>query len=333
MLTLTLPLSLSPNTPPLRIPVAQNDSQSRTLIFRLTAPSGAPNLPDGAIVTMDGTKPDGKSFSHTGTLANDRATVTLTRQMCAVAGEVPCQLTITHGDEILGSARFFLMVQEAAIPTDPDLSASELTAFQELRNQAPGWVSAASESAAAAANSASAAASVVETHDQNLSAHATLLAGKANICPAAAPGNLAGLGTHGQLMDLGFRVNVGTWTPVVSGAKSYSSQIGTYCHIGNLAILQFSVYGSFGGDVTKKISITGCPITPESVSGGGGTLSGYTAAANVVFSGWSLSSAGVISPVGQETGTSASHKYSSDQIFEKASGDFSASGTIAVRMA
>ena len=333
MLTLTLPLSLSPNTPPLRIPVAQNDSQSRTLIFRLTAPSGAPNLPDGAIVTMDGTKPDGRSFSHTGTLANDRATVTLTRQMCAVAGEVPCQLTITHGDEILGSARFFLMVQEAAIPTDPDLSASELTAFQELRNQAPGWVSAASESAAAAANSASAAASVVETHDQNLSAHATLLAGKANICPAAAPGNLAGLGTHGQLMDLGFRVNVGTWTPVVSGAKSYSSQIGTYCHIGNLAILQFSVYGSFGGDVTKKISITGCPITPESVSGGGGTLSGYTAAANVVFSGWSLSSAGVISPVGQETGTSASHKYSSDQIFEKASGDFSASGTIAVRMA
>lgn len=333
MLTLTLPLSLSPNTPPLRIPVAQNDSQSRTLIFRLTAPSGAPNLPDGAIVTMDGTKPDGKSFSHTGTLANDRATVTLTRQMCAVAGEVPCQLTITHGDEILGSARFFLMVQEAAIPTDPDLSASELTAFQELRNQAPGWVSAASESAAAAANSASAAASVVETHDQNLSAHATLLAGKANICPAAAPGNLAGLGTYGQLMDLGFRVNVGTWTPVVSGAKSYSSQIGTYCHIGNLAILQFSVYGSFGGDVTKKISITGCPITPESVSGGGGTLSGYTAAANVVFSGWSLSSAGVISPVGQETGTSASHKYSSDQIFEKASGDFSASGTIAVRMA
>lgn len=333
MLTLTLPLSLSPNTPPLRIPVAQNDSQSRTVIFRLTAPSGAPNLPDGAIVTMDGTKPDGKSFSHTGTLANDRATVTLTRQMCAVAGEVPCQLTITHGDEILGSARFFLMVQEAAIPTDPDLSASELTAFQELRNQAPGWVSAASESAAAAANSASAAASVVETHDQNLSAHATLLAGKANICPAAAPGNLAGLGTSGQLMDLGFRVSVGTWTPVVSGAKSYTSQIGTYCHIGNLAILQFSVYGSFGGNVTEKISITGCPITPESVSGGGGALSGYTAAANVVFSGWSLSRAGVISPVGQETGTSASHKYSSDQIFEKASGDFSASGTIALRMA
>lgn len=333
MLTLTLPLSLSPNTPPLRIPVAQNDSQSRTLIFRLTAPSGAPNLPDGAIVTMDGTKPDGKSFSHTGTLANDRATVTLTRQMCAVAGEVPCQLTITHGDEILGSARFFLMVQEAAIPGDPDLSASELTAFQELRNQAPGWVSAASESAAAAANSAASAASVVETHDQNLSAHATLLAGKANTCPAATPGNLAGLGTSGQLMDLGFRMNVGTWTPVVSGAKSYTSQIGTYCHIGKLAILQFSVYGSFGGNVTEKISITGCPITPESVSGGGGALSGYTAAANVVFSGWSLSRAGVISPVGQETGTSASHKYSSDQIFEKASGDFSASGTIAVRMA
>lgn len=344
MLTLTIPLSLSPNTPPMRIPVSQNDNQSRTLIFRLTAPSGAPNLPDGAIVTMDGTKPDGKSFSHTGTLANDRATVTLTQQMCAVAGEVCCQLTITHGDEILGSAPFFLMVQEHAIPGDPDLSQSELTAFQELRNQAPGWVSAASESAAAAANSASesaasaansasAAAAVVEAHNANLSAHATLLAGKVNLCPAATAGNLAGLGTSGQLMDLGMRVNLGTWTPVVSGAKSYTSQIGTYCHIGKLAILQFYVYGTFAGDVTEKISITGCPVTLESASGGGGTLSGYTASANVVFTGWSINRAGVISPVGQETGTSASHKYSSDQIFEKESGDFSASGTIAVRMA
>ena len=332
MITQTYTLSLQPGGVPLRIPCVQRDANSRDISFDLTSGGVAFSPPDGAVVTIDGTKPDGKSFSTAGAISGGKITVTLSQQMAAVAGDVPCQLTITHGDEILGSARFFLMVQEAAIPTDPDLSASELTAFQELRNQAPGWVSAASESAAAAANSASAAASVVETHDQNLSAHATLLAGKANICPAAAPGNLAGLGTHGQLMDLGFRVNVGTWTPVVSGAKSYSSQIGTYCHIGNLAILQFSVNGTFAGSATEKITITGCPITPESVSGGGGTLSGYTAAANVVFSGWRLNSAGVISPVGQETGTSASHKYSSDQIFEKASGDFSASGTIAVRM-
>ncbi len=332
MLTLTIPLSLSPNTPPVRIPCAQNDKQSRTLVFRLTAPSGAPNLPDGAVVTMDGTKPDGKSFSHTGALVNDRATVTLTQQMCAVAGEVRCQLTVTHGDEVLGSAPFFLAVQESAIPGDPDLSQSELTAFQELRNQAPGWVSAASESATAAANSAASAASVVETHDQSLSAHSTLFAHKVNLCTPSAAGNVAGLGASGQLMDLGMRLNYGTWTPVVPGAQSYTGQIGTYFLIGSLAILQFYVYGTFAGDVTEKISITGCPVSPAIGSGGGGTLSGYTASSNVVFTGWSINRAGVISPVGQETGTSASHKYSSDQIFEKASGDFSASGTIAVRI-
>ena len=333
MITQTYTLPLQPGGVPLRIPCVQRDANSRDISFDLTSGGVAFSPPDGAVVTFDGTKPDGKSFSTAGAISGTKITVTLSQQMTAVAGDVPCQLTITSGTAVLGTARFILAVSEAAIPTDPDLSTSDMSVFETLKNSAAQSAITAAEQAAAAANSASAAASAVETHDQNLSAHATLLAGKADICPAAAPGNLAGLGTHGQLMDLGFRVNVGTWKPVVSGAKSYSSQIGTYCHIGNLAILQFSVYGSFGGDVTKKISITGCPITPESVSGGGGALSGYTAAANVVFSGWSLSRAGVISPVGQETGTSASHKYSSVQIFEKASGDFSASGTIAVRMA
>jgi|GEM_PF-4105694 len=332
MITQTYTLPLQPGGVPLRIPCVQRDANSRDISFDLTSGGVAFSPPDGAVVTFDGTKPDGKSFSTAGAISGTKITVTLSQQMTAVAGDVPCQLTITSGTAVLGTARFILAVSEAAIPTDPDLSTSDMSVFETLKNSAAQSAITAAEQAAAAANSASAAASVVETHDQNLSAHATLLAGKADICPAAAPGNLAGLGTHGQLMDLGFRVNVGTWKPVVSGAKSYSSQIGTYCHIGNLAILQFSVYGSFGGDVTKKISITGCPITPESVSGGGGALSGYTAAANVVFSGWSLNSAGIISPVGQEVGTTTAWKWEKTEIYQTVSNVFSASGTIAFRV-
>lgn len=213
MLTLTLPLSLSPNTPPLRIPVAQNDSQSRTLIFRLTAPSGAPNLPDGAIVTMDGHQARRQELLPHGTLANDRATVTLTRQMCAVAREValpadhhpwgrnPWQRAVfpdgaggrdphgppTSAPPSLPPSRSSAIRPRAGSPPPPKVPPPPQTPHPPphrwwkptIRISPPCYAS----------------------------------GGKANICPAAAPGNLAGLGTHGQLMDLGFRVNVGTWTP------------------------------------------------------------------------------------------------------------------------
>lgn len=332
MITQTYTLSLQPGGVPLRIPCVQRDANSRDISFDLTSCGVAVSPPDGAVATFDGTKPDGKSFSTAGTISGTKITVTLSQQMTAVAGDVPCQLTITSGTAVLGTARFILAVSAAAIPTDPDLSTSDMSVFETLKNSAAQSAITAAEQAAAAANSASSAASVVETHDQNLSAHATLLAGKANICPAAAPGNLAGLGTYGQLMDLGFRVNVGTWKPVVSGAGRYDTQSGSYLKIGNVVVLQFYVNGTFAGSATEKITINGCPFSPAAQAAGGGSLSGYTAGANIVFSGWAISPAGNITPRGQEVGTTTAWKWEKTEIYQTVNNVFSASGTIAFRM-
>lgn len=125
----------------------------------------------------------------------------------------------------------------------------------------------------------------------------------------------------------------GEWVPTVEGAGAYSTQTGRYVKIGDMAIISFSVYGTFAGDTTARIKITGCPITPaDNFAAGGGNLSGYTAAANTVFTGWNIASTGAIYAVGQYTGTTETSKWGSTGIYQKASGDFLAAGTIAFKI-
>lgn len=124
-------------------------------------------------------------------------------------------------------------------------------------------------------------------------------------------------------------INYGTWTPEVEGASKYTKQQGTFILLGNTCILHFYVYGSFGGNTTSRFRITSTPDTPTETAAGGGSLSGYTSPSNVVFTGWEILRNGNIVAVGQETSTSSSTRYQSTAIYQKASGDFSASGTIA----
>ncbi len=159
MLTQSYTLSLQPGAIPTRVPCTQADNLARTLTFQLTDQGANFTPPTGSTITMEGTKPDGHSFSALCTLSDGLVSVNLTQQMTAVAGDVPCQLTITKSGETIGTARFFLCVEASALPQDADLSASDLSAMTELRNT----VVAAKESAAASASSASASASAAAT--------------------------------------------------------------------------------------------------------------------------------------------------------------------------
>jgi hypothetical protein len=314
-------LSLQPGGFPVRVPCVQWDNNSRDITFHLVSGGTSFYPPDGAVVTIDGTKSDGKSFSVAGAFSSSDVTVSLTQQMTAVAGDVPCQLTITSDTAVLGTARFILAVSEAAIPTDPDLSSSDMSAFESLKNAAAQSASAAAEQATAAANSATAAAN-------SATEAAAAVSGKADLAVPAAVGNLAKLTAQGNLADAGLAVSMGAWTPVVTGATSYTSQAGTYLKIGNLVLLQFYVYGTFGGSATEKFSVTGCPFAPATGSGGGGILSGYTSAANIIPTGWRIDREGGIWATGQATGTDGA-KYNTDAIYQRASGDFMVAGTIA----
>lgn len=123
-----------------------------------------------------------------------------------------------------------------------------------------------------------------------------------------------------------------SWTPTVSGAGSYSVQQGQCIRIGDTAIVSFAVYGVFAGSTTAKVSISGCPFTPaNNTSCGGGDLSGYTADAGIVFTGWRTNTDGNFYALGQNTGASG-YKWHSSNIYQSASGDFSAGGTIVYKI-
>lgn len=124
----------------------------------------------------------------------------------------------------------------------------------------------------------------------------------------------------------------GSWTPVVSGAESYDHQVGTYGVVGDLAIVTFAISGTFSSSADGDIVISGCPAHPAAKSSGGGYLTGYFSADNLVFSGWMISSANDnITPVTQWATTSGTKYIGTAK--QSAGAAFEASGTIAFRIA
>ena len=150
----TYSLNMIPGGNPLRVPVRQFDKGSRTITMTLWNGSGAFSVPTGSAVTVEGTKPDGKSFSSAASFSGTSVSFTVTEQMAAVAGDVRCQLTVTKSGTILGSATFLLVVEPSAMPADPDLSKTEISSFQQLKTAAQTAASNAATSADAAAASA-----------------------------------------------------------------------------------------------------------------------------------------------------------------------------------
>lgn len=150
----TYSLNMIPGGNPLRVPVRQFDKGSRTITMTLWNGSGTFSVPTGSAVTVEGTKPDGKSFSSAASFSGASVSFTVTEQMAAVAGDVRCQLTVTKSGTILGSATFLLVVEPSAIPADPDLSKTEISSFQQLKTAAQTAASNAATSADAAAASA-----------------------------------------------------------------------------------------------------------------------------------------------------------------------------------
>lgn len=200
MLTQSYLLPMTPCTRPLEIPAGQYESAGRTLTLSLMDDTPF-SIPAGAVVTLTGQKPDGTCFSYLPAVSGNAVTVPLTAQMTAVSGSVPCRLEITQGEDMLASALFYLKVAPSPLPEQPDFSASELSALQQL--------SAAAVSAAQTAQNAANAA------EQTLS-------GKADKAVPAAAGNIALLNAAGSLMDSGKQL-----TPAAIGAAPALSR-GSY---------------------------------------------------------------------------------------------------------
>lgn len=144
---------------PTIVHVSQYDAGSRDLTFELYSGGMPWVVPDGATVTIDGTKADNKAFSYVASASGSAVTVTVTQQMTAAKGLAECQLTVAQGADVLGSANFVLDVERAALADDANMSQSEIASVETWKNQAL----TAKEAAEAAQGKAEAAQAKAET--------------------------------------------------------------------------------------------------------------------------------------------------------------------------
>ena len=74
------------------------------------------SIPIGATVKIQATKPSGLGFSETCTFSGSTVTVTSTATMTDEAGIFPCEIQVTSGGTILGSANFNFFVERNPHP-------------------------------------------------------------------------------------------------------------------------------------------------------------------------------------------------------------------------
>lgn len=187
MIVRSYDLDLVPSRAMQIIYASQYDDGLSQINFNLYALGNLYTIPEDATAIIQGTKPDGKGFSYSATIASSRSSVsfTITKQMTPVAGNVKCEIKIVQGTDMLHSAKFILSVDKAALGSDTDISETDL----------PGIIALASEQEANAAASATAAATS-ETNAKTSETNAALSATAAANSAASAQ----------SLLDLGLSV-------------------------------------------------------------------------------------------------------------------------------
>ncbi len=151
MYTRRIRVDVTPGGKPKVIHVSQYDSGSRNLEFALFSDDAEFIMPEGAEAEINGTKPDGNGFSVLGTVDGNVVSVTLTEQMAAIAGRVPCKIMVEKSGKKLLTETFILMVDRAALDKDTLHSESTIRQLVEIEDRADEIIAAAGQIADTAA--------------------------------------------------------------------------------------------------------------------------------------------------------------------------------------
>lgn len=143
MYSITKYIDVTPGGEPEVIHVSQYDTGSREINLELFSNDGDFTIPSGATAEVNGTKPDGNGFAYACTIDENTVTFTLTEQMAAVAGRVPCKIVIESSGQKLLTERFILMVDRAALDKDTVSSESEIRQFVEIMDDVDDVIAAA----------------------------------------------------------------------------------------------------------------------------------------------------------------------------------------------
>ena len=123
-------LDLIPNGISPQVHVSQYD-KGQTWLISLFAGNTPFNVPSGASVVIQGTKPDQTGFQYDCTYSDNVVTAIEQQQMTVKAGKVPCEIVISKSDAIIASLNFYLIVEPAALSEDTVISETDLPLIEE----------------------------------------------------------------------------------------------------------------------------------------------------------------------------------------------------------
>ena len=101
------------------------------------------NIPSGATVTIQGTKPDSTGFQYSCTFSGNVVTAIEEQQMTVLAGKVPCEIVVALSGAKIASLNFCLAVEPSALSDGTIISETELPLIEEaaeLAEQLPAIV-------------------------------------------------------------------------------------------------------------------------------------------------------------------------------------------------
>lgn len=110
---------------------ASQYDKGQTWLISLKANNQPFNIPSGASVTIQGTKPDSTGFQYPCTFSDNIVTAEEKQQMTIKAGKVPCEIVISKSGAIIASLNFYLIVEAAALSDTTVISDTELPLIEE----------------------------------------------------------------------------------------------------------------------------------------------------------------------------------------------------------
>lgn len=131
MTTQTILLNVIPEDVQPIIHVSQYD-KGQTWIFKLLLGNSYYQIPSGSSVTIQGTKKDGTGFQYACAYSGYEVSAIEQQQMTVLAGDVPAELRIVNGDNLIGTLNFIIRVEEAALADNTVVSETELPEFEEV---------------------------------------------------------------------------------------------------------------------------------------------------------------------------------------------------------
>lgn len=89
------------------------------------------NIPSGATVTIQGTKPDSTGFQYPCTFSGNVVTAIEEQQMTVLAGKVPCEIVVALSGAKIASLNFCLAVEPSALSDETIISETQLPLIEE----------------------------------------------------------------------------------------------------------------------------------------------------------------------------------------------------------